>query len=77
MGELEEAMNKVKHLGGSKPTASQRDEEHAKFHVEYIVANTFPHPSADAGERERLLTCLFYPIMQKKQAKPRGSDDLT
>jgi len=69
-------MTKVKNFGGSNQTTSQRDEAHVMFHVRYIVANAYTHPSAAAGERERLLTCLIYPILAKKQWKPRGSDDL-
>jgi len=77
MGKIKAALKKNKDLGGHKPTASQRDEAHAKFHVDYILDKPFAHPSADAGERERLLTCLYYPIRKKEETKPRGSDNLT
>ncbi len=77
MGELREAMKEVKDLGGRKATASKRDAAHAKYHVQYIVDNSFAHPSAGAGERERLLTCLYYPIRKKEENNPSSSDNLT
>ena len=61
---------KVKNLGGRNPTPSQRDEAVANYHVQYIIDNSFPPPSAGAGERERLLTCLYYPFRTKEQNNP-------
>jgi hypothetical protein len=71
MAKLKEAMNKVKDLAGPKPTPSQRHEAIARFHVQYITANTFPPPSASAGPRERLLTSLYHPLILKNTRKPQ------
>jgi hypothetical protein len=64
MSKLKKAMVKVKNLGVRNPTPAQRDGAVANYNVEYIIVHSFPPPSAGAGERERFLTCLYYPIRQ-------------
>ena len=65
MGELKKAMKTVilqkdQDLGLRGLSPAQRDEAHGKFHVGYIGQHSFGHPSAAAGERERLLTFLYW-----------------
>jgi len=67
---MKTAMQKDEDLRGTVLSPAQRDAAHAKFHVRYIVQHSFQHPSASAGERERLLTCLYYPMYSSANNNP-------
>ena len=71
MIKLKSSLNDDDTLGG-KMYPHARDEAHAKFHVRYIVDHTFKHPSDSAGECERLLTCLYYPLDKWLQNNPES-----
>ncbi len=61
MSNLKKALKLDPTLKG-KMSPHVRDEAHAKFNVRYIIEHTFQHASVSAGEGERFLTCLYYPL---------------
>jgi hypothetical protein len=62
MSKLKKALKLDPTLKG-KMSPHARDEAHARFHVRYIIEHTFQNPSVSAAERDRFLTCLFYPLL--------------
>ncbi len=53
MSTVKETIKKVENLTGRKPTPAQRDEVVAKYHVQCIIDNRFPHPTEGVVERDR------------------------